>query len=245
MMIGGLIRLGTLGAAAVVGVDRLLAARRGDEPPEPISTFVVIDAPIERVWAELVDIEGQPRWMHDMKDVRILSDGPIGVGTRAEADIRVLGIPITDPITITAFEPPHRFAIRHEGTFTGEGVIELEPGADGSSTILTWDETLIPPVLPELGAVVERALLGPIFQADLHRLRELIEAGTGGPAAGTGGPAVGTGGTAAGTGSPAAGSYPTFGPRHADELASEAMEAEGGPPTPEEAAEAGLQAPGA
>ena len=31
--------------------------------------MIVIDAPIERVWAELADIEGQPRWMHDMKSV--------------------------------------------------------------------------------------------------------------------------------------------------------------------------------
>ena len=26
---------------------------------------------------------------------------------------------MTDPVTITEFEPPTRFAIRHEGDFTG------------------------------------------------------------------------------------------------------------------------------
>ena len=104
------------------------------------------------VWRELADIEGQPRWMHDMKAVRVLTRGPVGVGTRAEADVRIFGMAVVDPIAITAFEPPRRFAIRHEGRFSGEGVIELEPGADGSTTIVRWDETIVPPYLPHLSA---------------------------------------------------------------------------------------------
>ena len=94
--------------------------------------MIVIDAPIERVWAEVADIEGQPRWMHEMKAVRLLTPGPVGVGTEAEADVRILGIAVTDPVTITEFEPPHRFAISHEGSFKGRGVITLEAGADGT-----------------------------------------------------------------------------------------------------------------
>ena len=47
-----------------------------------------------------------------MKGLRILTDGPIGVGTVAEADVRMFGITVTDPVTITDFEPPH--ALRHQ-----------------------------------------------------------------------------------------------------------------------------------
>ena len=32
--------------------------------------------------------------------------GPIGVGRRGEADVRIFGIAVTDPVTITEFEPP-------------------------------------------------------------------------------------------------------------------------------------------
>ena len=174
-MIGGLFRLAMLGGRAAVGADKIMAGQRGDRPPEPIRSMVVIDAPIERVWRELADIEGQPRWMREMKAVRVTTPGPIGVGTRGEADVRILGISVTDPVEIVEFEPPRRFAIRHEGTFKGGGVIELTPGADGRSTIVTWDETLIPPVLPELGAAVQRPILGRIFQEDLHLFRELLE----------------------------------------------------------------------
>jgi uncharacterized membrane protein len=174
-VIRGLVRLAALGTVAAYGVDRFLGARRDDRPPAPIRSMVVIDAPVERVWAELADVEGQPRWMLEMKRVRVLTPGPIRVGTRAEAEVRILGITVADPVEIVEFRPPHRFAIRHEGLFSGGGVIELTPGADGRSTIVTWDETLVPPFLPHLGAAVQEPVLASIFQADLHRFRELLE----------------------------------------------------------------------
>ena len=174
----GVIRLGILGVGAGVGVDALLRRRAGGEPPAPIHSMVVIDAPIERVWAVVADIEDQPRWMLEMKSVRLLTTGPIGVGTRGEATVRIMGISTTDPVTITEFEPPTRFAIRHEGSFTGGGVITLESGVDGTTTIVRWEETLIGPVFPYLGAIVQTPILGAIFQADLERLRVIVESGS-------------------------------------------------------------------
>ena len=137
--------------------------------------MVVIDAPIERVWNVLADIERQPEWMDEMKSVRMTTPPPTGVGSRGEATVRIFGISVTDPVTITEFEPPHRLAVRHEGLFTGGGSITLESGVDGSSTIVRWEETLIPPLLPHLGAMLQRPVLAIIFQQDLHNLRTLIE----------------------------------------------------------------------
>lgn len=177
-MIRGLIRLGLVGASIGYAVDRLIAETAKAGGPEPIHSMVVIDAPIERVWAVLADIEGQPRWMHDMKAVRIITDGPIGVGTIAEADVRIMGIGVSDPVTITEFQPPTRFALSHDGMFKGHGVIDLEAGADGTTTIVRWDETLIPPVLPNLGAAIGAPIFSSVFQADLERLRDLVEGET-------------------------------------------------------------------
>jgi uncharacterized protein YndB with AHSA1/START domain len=138
---------------------------------------MVIDAPIERVWAVLADVEGQPRWMREMKAVRLLDPSPVGVGTRGEATVRVFGLAVTDPVTITEFEPPVRFAIRHEGTFAGQGVITLEAGADLTTTIVRWDETLVAPVIPFAWRAAAEPVFGHIFQADLEHLRDLVEAG--------------------------------------------------------------------
>ena len=175
-MIRLVLRLSVVGAGLAWLIDRYLASR-DPGPPEPIRTMVVIDAPVDRVWNVLTDIEGQPRWMDDMKAVRILTRPPIGVGTRAEGDIRILGIGVVDPITITEFDPPRRFAVRHEGLFNGTGIVELEAGADGTTTIARWEETIMPPYLPHLGGLVMAPILERIFQRDLANLRRLIETG--------------------------------------------------------------------
>jgi uncharacterized membrane protein len=174
-VIRALLRLGLLGFGLGWVIDRVLTALAGGRPPAPVSSLVVVDAPIERVWRELIDIERQPRWMTEMKSVRVLTPGPVGVGTRGEATVRILGISVNDPVEVTEFTPPTRFAIRHEGTFSGHGVITLEAGPDGSTTIVRWDETLVAPALPHLWAEASRPVLSTIFQADLDRFRRLVE----------------------------------------------------------------------
>ena len=62
--------------------------------------------------------------------------------------------------------------------FSGSGLITLEPGADGTTTIVRWEERLVPPVLPALGAAVQAPILRSIFQADLERLKRLVETGS-------------------------------------------------------------------
>jgi hypothetical protein len=114
--------------------------------------------------------------MTDLKSVRIETDEPVAEGTVATGTVRMFGIRVEDPIVITAFEAPRRFAIRHDGLFKGAGEITLEPGADATTTIVRWEEQLVPPALPHLGAALMRPALVNVFQADLHRLRRLIEA---------------------------------------------------------------------
>lgn len=174
-MIRAVLRLAIVGGAAAWVADAWLRRRVGGGPPPPFESLVVIDAPLERVWTALADIEGQPRWMHEMKSVRLLTAPPVGVGTRGEATVRIFGLGTTDPVEITEFAAPHRFAIRHEGTFTGGGVITLEPGADGTTTIVRWSETLIAPALPHLWAVAAAPLMTTIFQSDLLHFRDLVE----------------------------------------------------------------------
>jgi uncharacterized protein YndB with AHSA1/START domain len=180
-MIRWLFRVAAVLAAGVGlawAVDRWLGGRQqpedGVSAPDPIRSSIEIGAPIEQVWVRLADVERQPEWMHDLKWVQLLTPGPVHVGTRAEGLVRILGIGVVDPIEVTEFLPPHDYAIRHEGQFRGTGVFRLEALDDGR-TRLTWDETLIPPILPHLLGLIQAPLLGRIFQADLERLRDQLE----------------------------------------------------------------------
>jgi uncharacterized membrane protein len=165
------------GASALVA-DRLLARRRGTRPPEPIRMLAVVDTPIDETWRVLADIGLQTAWMSEMTSVEVQTPGPTRVGTRAVARVRIMGLVVADPVEVTGFDPPNRYEIRHEGLFSGNGTITLEAGADGTTTIVRWTETLIPPLLPELGAIVQAPVLRAIFQADLHRFARLVESGS-------------------------------------------------------------------
>lgn len=173
--------LGAVGAAGAVGtvaavlIDRLLRRRRGAARFPPLRMLVVVDAPIGATWAVVADVPRQPEWMHDMKSVTFLDPLPLEVGSRAAASVRILGITVTDPVVVTEISPPTRYAIRHEGRFKGDGVITLEPGATGETTIVRWEETLVPPLLPDLGALLQAPILRAVFQTDLARLKVLVE----------------------------------------------------------------------
>ena len=172
-----LVRLAIMGAIGAWLIDRWLGARADGPGPMPIRTSIEIDAPIEHVWAVLADIERQPEWMHDLRDVRVITPPPVGVGTRAVGTVQALGIAVEDPIEVTVFEPPVHYAVRHEGFVTGGGDIRLVADGEGdlATTLVTWEETLVPRVLPHLGGLVLAAVFGPIFERDLERLAGLVE----------------------------------------------------------------------
>jgi uncharacterized protein YndB with AHSA1/START domain len=179
-MIRRLLRFAVSGLAGAYLLDRWLGGMRidrlGQPNLEPIRTGVEVDAPIDEVWAVLADIERQPEWMTEMKAVRLLTPGPVGVGTRGEAVVRIFGIGVSDPIEVVEFVPPFRFGIHHQGRFSGNGTITLDTLDGGRRTHVEWAETLVPPLFPHLGSLVQAPILGRIFQADLDRFATIVEA---------------------------------------------------------------------
>lgn len=168
--------LGLAGAAGALLTDRWIGGlvTRGDGPDPVMRSAITIDAPIDEVWDTVTDVERQPLWMAEMKAVRLRSPGPVGLGTRGEADVRIFLVGIVDLVEVDVYDPPTRFGIRHVGTYGGEGRITLEP-IDGRRTLVRWDERLVPPLFPNLGQLLQKPVLGAIFQADLERLREIVE----------------------------------------------------------------------
>ena len=170
------VAIGLSGIAGAFLVDRWIGSliARGEAIDPVMKIAITIAAPIDEVWDVVADIERQPLWMEEMKSVRLRSPGPVGVGTRGEADVRIFLVGVVDPVEIDIYDPPTRFGIRHVGTFTGEGRITLEP-IDARRTLVRWDEHLVPPLFPHLGQLLQKPILGGIFQADLERLREIVE----------------------------------------------------------------------
>ena len=180
--------------------NRWKTSSEGRQDMPRIDRFIRISAPIEHAWEVLVDVPGQPRWMHDLKQVVIVTPGPLRVGSIAVGTVRMFGLSQSDPIEIVQLEPPTSYGIAHQGAFRGRGTFRLLALADGA-TAVHWHESLqatleVMPWLPRLarlaviGPVVDAAgtwllhttdgFLKPVFElifrADLRRLKRLVEA---------------------------------------------------------------------
>ncbi|GAB7185475.1 hypothetical protein ATKI12_5306 [Kitasatospora sp. Ki12] len=96
---------------------------------------VNVAAPPDRVWEVLADVEGWPRWTVSKASVRLLSDGPVAVGS--EAEVRQFKLP-TEVWEVTGMEAGRSFEWRSQNpAFTTISTHLIEPlGADRSRVVL-------------------------------------------------------------------------------------------------------------
>jgi len=164
------------GCSGALFLELLLqrAVRTDSLAPPRMHMEIVVDAPLQHVWDYASNVERQPEWMHEMKRVEMLTPGPIAIGSRGRATVRIFGISTTDDVVITRLEPPHTFGIRHEGKFTGEGLLEFS-AVGVQKTLIRWMEYLRPPLLPMIAGFLQRPILHRIFQSDLRHLKKILE----------------------------------------------------------------------
>jgi|SRR5439155_9203306 len=70
-----------------------------------IDSTVLIDRPVEDVYALVLDFEQIPTWDPDTQTVVKITEGPVGVGTKFQFEQDVRGKRRTSTTRITALEP--------------------------------------------------------------------------------------------------------------------------------------------
>jgi uncharacterized protein YndB with AHSA1/START domain len=99
---------------------------------------VVIDRPIEDVFAFLADGENDPKFSPRVLEIAKTTDGPPAVGTRYASTVKDAGMKTKREFELTEFEPPSRirWAERSKNLVTAsEGGYDLE--REGSGTRVT------------------------------------------------------------------------------------------------------------
>ena len=99
---------------------------------------VVIDRPIEEVFAFLADGENDPKFSPRVQQIAKTTDGPPGVGTRYASTVKDAGMTTQREFEYTAFEEPSRirWAERSKNAVTApEGGYDLAPAGEGKTEL--------------------------------------------------------------------------------------------------------------
>ena len=99
---------------------------------------VVIDRPIEEVFAFLADGENDPKFSPRVLEISKTTDGPPGVGTVYASTVKDAGVKTKREFKITEFEPPTRIRwteVSKNLVSAPEGGYDLAP--EGSGTRVT------------------------------------------------------------------------------------------------------------
>lgn len=99
---------------------------------------VVIDRPIEEVFAFVADGENDPKFSPRVLEIRKTTDGPPGAGTVYASTVKDAGMKTKREFELTEFAPPTRirWAERSKNAVTAsEGGYDLEPAGAGATKL--------------------------------------------------------------------------------------------------------------
>lgn len=139
------------------------------------STTIVIERPLEDVWAILTDPEKSAIWSTPTVEEHWLTPPPVGVGSRRRAVNRAFGRQTQNDAEVTEYEPNRLWTMATISgpRFTARATFEAV--AEGTRVDWTWSMRL-GRGLGLLEPSVARWFVGR-FAKDLERLKVLMETG--------------------------------------------------------------------
>jgi hypothetical protein len=96
---------------------------------------VVIDRPIEEVFAFLANGENDPKFSSRVIEIAKTTDGPPGVGTLYASTVKDAGVKTKREFKLTVFEPPTRIRwteLSKNPVVVPEGGYDLAPAGEGT-----------------------------------------------------------------------------------------------------------------
>ena len=97
-----------------------------------------IDRSPEKVWAYMMDFSQAPRWRNLVREIEVLTPGPLRVGSELKITFDVQGRQKKALSEVWAFEPARRFGVRNtEQNVTGVFEYHLEPDGRGTRVSFT------------------------------------------------------------------------------------------------------------
>ena len=136
---------------------------------------LVINRPIEEVFAFISNPENLPRWRASSLEVKRVSSEPFGVGSVFKGRFTFLGRPLDGNLEVITHEPPRSYATRlTEGPFPLEAHYTLDPANAGTQLSLVVQGE--PGGFFKLAEPLVVSMARRSYESDLHNLKEMLEA---------------------------------------------------------------------
>jgi uncharacterized membrane protein len=143
-----------------------------------ITSSVEISRPPKEVFAYLDQLERHGEWQGAIVDVKVQTEGPTGVGSRATETRKVPGGARQFTYEITEHDPPWRVAFRGlDGPVRPIGKVRVQPLDGLTRSRVTLELELEGHGFGKLIAPLARRDAAKRVPQDQARLKELLEAG--------------------------------------------------------------------
>lgn len=143
-----------------------------------VSQRIEIDAPLERVWAVVMDLDQLGDWVSIHEEVFDVPDAPLEQGSRFGQRMKLKGVPLKVRWQITEWNPPNTALWLGEAAAGAKARISYDLSEGDGVTIFNYENEF------ELPAGKVGKLAGRAFNAmsgdreaqrSLARLKELVE----------------------------------------------------------------------
>ena len=140
-----------------------------------IDYSVVIDRPLEEVFAYVTDIEKMPVWSSEVEKAWKTSEGPMGKGTTFSSVAKVLGRQIENTIEVTEYEPNKKWFLKPtSGPVSGDIEFHFESVAGGTKFSVALEAES--GGFFKLGEPIVNRMLQRQYETNGATLKDLLEA---------------------------------------------------------------------
>jgi uncharacterized protein YndB with AHSA1/START domain len=138
---------------------------------------VSIARPVEDVFRVLTDPTLAPRWAANAIKGELLTDGPVGIGSRRRAVVKgLLGRTMESVMEVTEYERDRALGLRLvSASWGGSGRTRYTLASDGATTRVDWMWELQPGGVLKPFAGPFMAMFQRLFQRDLENLKAMME----------------------------------------------------------------------
>ncbi|MEE8154424.1 MAG: SRPBCC family protein [Phycisphaerales bacterium] len=145
----------------------------------PITAGKHFNAPQDKVWEVMADLENAADRIQAIVKLEVLTDGPVGQGTRFRETRIMFKKEATEEMEITAWNPPNSYTIEADGCGCHYTTVITCEG-DGDGTKVTMSMSIVPlttfgKIMGALTGWMMKGVGAKAFAKDLEDLKAFVE----------------------------------------------------------------------